>query len=321
MNVDNQIKNSFSFNIKVLDRDINYKKVKDIFIRKQDIYLIKLLERRAKNNKSINLQPLKKIIPKSNKEKINLKYKTPKVIKLIDYKNIEIRKKSENSIDNNYILENKKDSTKHNDNQFEGLITSRIFNSDSSRNNIKMLNIHKDKYTNLQLYNEIFLKTKNENINNKIPKKIINIKQNAIYAPYETFMKFYKKRDKNYTKCDKKLSNKLNVSTSDNAKIGLDKKTNIKHKRIPIYRNNNFNKINLTDNKNESYFDSKIKRESFFTNSKIIQFHREFNLFKKEKQIRNNKNKIIFDINKKDTRYIGRNNSKTQINYSLNFFK
>ena len=316
MNVENQSKNSFSFNIKILDRDINYKKVKDIFIRKQDIYLIKLLERRA-NNRNTNLQPLKKIILKTNKEKVNLKYKTPKVMKLIDYKNIEIRKREENSIDNNYIVENQKDTPKQYNNHFEGLITSRIFNSDSSRNNIKMLNVHNDKYTNLLLYNKFFLKTKNENINNKNRKKIINLKQNAIYAPYETFMKFYKKRDNNYTKSDKNLSNKLNVSTNYDAK---SKKTNSKHKKIPIYRNNIFNKINLTENKNESYFVSKTKRESFFKNSKINQVQ-EFNLFQKEKLIMNNKNKIIFDNNKKDTRYIGRNNSKTKINYSLNFFK
>ena len=100
----------------------------------------------------------------------------------------------------------------------------------------------------------------------------------------------------------------------------LEKKENIKHKKISVYRNNIFNKINLTENKNESYFDSKIKKESFFTNSKIIQFHKEFNLFKKEKQIRNNnnKNEIIFNNNIRDIKYIGRNNSKIKINYSLN---
>ena len=321
MNVEDQSKNSFSFNIKVLDRDINYKKIKDIFIRKQDIYLIKILERRAKNSKNKNLEPLKKIMPNVNKEKINLKYKTPKVIKLIDYKNIKInRKKTDNSLDNNYIEENKRDIAKNNNNQFEGLITSRIFNSDSSRNNIKMLNIQNEKYTNLQLYNDIFLKIKNENTNNKIQKKIINLKQN-ISDPYETFIKFHKKRDRNYTKYDKKLHNRINISTNYNNKMTSDKKANIKHKRIPIYRNNIFNKINLTENKNESYFDCKNKKESLFTKNKIIKFHKEFNLFKKEKKDKNIKNKIIFDNNKEDIGYIERNNSKKKINYSLNLFK
>ena len=53
MSVERQNKNSFSFNIRVLDNNNNnYKKLKDIFIRKQDIYLIKLLEKKAKNNRN-----------------------------------------------------------------------------------------------------------------------------------------------------------------------------------------------------------------------------------------------------------------------------
>ena len=81
MSVERQNKNSFSFNIRVLDNNNNnYKKLKDIFIRKQDIYLIKLLEKKAKNNKNEKIDKTLKKITSYDKEKIyqNFKaYKSP----------------------------------------------------------------------------------------------------------------------------------------------------------------------------------------------------------------------------------------------------
>ena len=62
MNDDKKGKNLLSFKVRILNNNKNYKKIKDIFIRKQDIYLIKLLEKKAKENKYILLNSsLKKI--------------------------------------------------------------------------------------------------------------------------------------------------------------------------------------------------------------------------------------------------------------------
>ena len=97
MSVNRKNQNLFSFKVKILDNENNYKKLKDIFIRKQDIYIIKLLEKRAQNNKKANLdQSLKRIVSYDNKENSYKSYKTyksPKINKLLDYKKIRIIKK------------------------------------------------------------------------------------------------------------------------------------------------------------------------------------------------------------------------------------
>jgi len=47
-------KNLFSFNVRILNNCKNYKKIKDIFILKQNIYLIKLLEKKPKKIRTKN---------------------------------------------------------------------------------------------------------------------------------------------------------------------------------------------------------------------------------------------------------------------------
>ena len=75
MSDDKKNRNLFSFNVRILNNNKNYKKIKDIFIRKQDIYLIKLLEKKAKENKNTKLNTsIKKIIfdeKKSSSSDIN----------------------------------------------------------------------------------------------------------------------------------------------------------------------------------------------------------------------------------------------------------
>ena len=313
-------KNTFSFNIRILDSDNNYKKIKDIFIRKQDIYLIKLLEKRTKNNKNSKMEKsLKKIIQSNNLEK-NVYYKPPKENKLIDFKNIRIKKKLNNSIDNNnYILEKINEEYRNNKNQIEDHITSKIYNIDSSRNNKTMLNAHNE--NNLQLNNNNFLKTINENENkniNKYNKTALNLinSRNNIFL-YQTNIKLKKNNDNNYTKYKKTHYNNLKLSLNKNSdNLIYDKKIKIKNARNPIYAKI-FNKINLTEEQNDSYFNSYIKKECCNSKDKAIQFHKIFNLFKKENQIKDNNYSIKLSDKKKENQF-ERNINKLKINYSLN---
>ena len=130
-------KNQFSFDIK------------DIFIHKQDIYLIKLLEKRVKltkmyKSKKLNQNMIKLISP-LNFQKIPDENKTSsnhiekKKNQNLNYKNIKIRFNKYQSENNSYI---NYDKEKNNSlNIKEDLITSKIFNSDNSKNNKNILKI------------------------------------------------------------------------------------------------------------------------------------------------------------------------------------
>jgi hypothetical protein len=221
MNNDKKGKNIFSFNVRILNNNKNYKKIKDIFIRKQDIYLIKLLEKKAKENKNTRLNTsLKKIIFDENKSSLNDVNKMNSIInktydinkpqtheiykihlnkkdemsqtndiynnneinkfegrsdarKLFDYKNIRIIKKNldedlindinANTNTNNYNYNNNIENTinaqRHNQNTIEEQITSKIYNSDMSRNNKTMLNVQLENIQNNNNFqNNIFNK-------------------------------------------------------------------------------------------------------------------------------------------------------------------
>ena len=72
MSDDKKNRNLFLFNVRILNNSNNFKKIKDIFIRKQDIYLIKLLEKKAKESKNTKLNTsIKKIIFDENKSSSN----------------------------------------------------------------------------------------------------------------------------------------------------------------------------------------------------------------------------------------------------------
>ena len=318
-----QNKNSFSFNIKISDND-NYKKIKDIFIKKQDIYLIKLLEKRAKENQNINLnKSIKKIIPK---EIINKNYKSykfpPKNNKLIDYKNKRIYQKNiDNSNNNNYISDNIIELSKNNKDQFEDVITSKIYNTDLSRNNKTMINAHYENNNSLdniktiqENKNKNFIKTKY----NKTALNLINLKQNNI-IPYETFINNLSK-NKSYTKYIKNSFNTLKISLNDNHdnhKNIYRKKLNKMHNKSPIYTKI-INTKYITENQNDSFINDKLNKENFNSKNESINFHQMFNLFKRKKHIIDIKKAIFFDDNKRDGGFFKRYNNKLKISNSLN---
>ena len=151
-------KNKFSFDIKILNSNSNKKYIrnssslkdtKDIFIRKQDIYLIKLLEKRIKltkmlknQNKKVNHNMIKIINPQRfqnlfDENKTTNNFGNKKIQKDINnYKNIKIKYNNEYNSYFNY--EKDKSNTL---NYLDNLITSKIYNKDNSKNNKNMLKL------------------------------------------------------------------------------------------------------------------------------------------------------------------------------------
>lgn len=286
MSVDRQNNNSISFIIKILDNS-NYKKTKDIFIRKQDIYLIKLLAKRAKANKRnefLKINEKIKIYKELKLKKTPIINKSNKNNKL-EYKNIRIiKKKVGNSInENKYILENAIEESKYNKNtfDFENLITSKIYNSDLSRNNQTILKV----------------KTEDNNINNDI-----NDKNDIEDSLQKEKVKKYRLKDK-YNKTATSLFNGKTIYNISNTPNILLPKTiknrvdeNQKKDRLLLFDNFNldkyyYNKIILTENKNES----KTRNIEPYLKLKDrgIQFNKVFNLFQKDKKSKVRRQKII----------------------------
>ena len=173
---------------KYLKNNSNLKEINDIFIRKQDLYLIKLFEKRIKlikmykskkvNNKINFINPSffknyhdeNKIAYNSINKKIN-----QEISQENNFKNIEIKfnkMQKENSIYNNY------EKDKNNDlNHFDNLITSKIYNKDKTKNNKNMLKIinKDDKYNYDYNFKNLFM-TKYNNAKSliKLPKIKIN---------------------------------------------------------------------------------------------------------------------------------------------------
>ena len=184
-------KRQFSFDIKILNSNndkkyvrnsSNLKETKDIFIRKQDIYLIKLLEKRIKltkmlknKNKNVNQKMIKIINPmhfqynlddnKTTNNFVNKKIKKD----ISNYQNIKIKYNNEYNSYFNY--EKDKSNTL---NYLDNLITSKIYNKDNSKNNKNILKlINKNNNLNYNYnYNftnaKNFFKTKYYNNNSKI---------------------------------------------------------------------------------------------------------------------------------------------------------
>ena len=184
-------KRQFSFDIKILNSNndkkyvrnsSNLKETKDIFIRKHDIYLIKLLEKRIKltkmlknKNKNVNRNMIKIINPmhfqynlddnKTTNNFVNKKIKKD----ISNYQNIKIKYNNEYNSYFNY--EKDKSNTL---NYLDNLITSKIYNKDNSKNNKNILKlINKNNNLNYNYnYNftnaKNFFKTKYYNNNSKI---------------------------------------------------------------------------------------------------------------------------------------------------------
>ena len=200
-------KDKLSFEIKILEsfskkkiksNNINKNSKKDLFIRKQDIYLINLLEKRIKLTKL-----LKTTKPEFNKIKLNnpFLYKINRNIKkesnLENNKNLFFNYRSISLINNKKKRENisylnsekEKNITMKN---FDYLITSKIYNKDDSKNNKNILkintgekNFYDTKYKNIKLANSLLNKTKNIDLdffNDKL--KLPKIHKNKININY-----------------------------------------------------------------------------------------------------------------------------------------
>ena len=381
MNDDKKGKNLFSFKVRILNNNKNYKKIKDIFIRKQDIYLIKLLEKKAKENKYIQLNSsLKKINYDENKSssndinrmnsiinktydinkpqtheiyKIHLNkkdemsqtndlYSTNEIYKfdgssdtrkLFDYKNIRIIKKkldddvindsnaNTNTNTNNYNnnFESTINAQRNNQNTIEEQITSKIFNSDMSRNNKTMLNVQLENIQNNNNFlNSIY------NKHNIISERLYN-KNNSnkdyLFSKYnKTSFKLINNQRKNYNifkpiKIPKNVNKNYNNYISEikksksndkfkcfvNDGISSEKSINIKSK-FPIFKKIR-NKINFTDNKNEE----KLNNELLNSNNRVSKFDKQI----QKQKIRKN---IYEYVNEK---WNLNHSKKIQLNYSL----
>ena len=382
MSDDKKNRNLFSFNVRILNNNKNYKKIKDIFIRKQDIYLIKLLEKKAKEKKNTKLNTsIKKIIFDENKSssnginrmnsiinktydlnkpqtheiyKIHLNkkdemsqtndiYDTNEVNKadgrgsdgrkLFDYKNIRIIKKkldddvindtNTNTHTNNYNYNNLDDTInaqRHNQNTIEEQITSKIYNSDMSRNNKTMLNAQLD---NIQNNNNNFM----NNIYNKpniISERLYdknNSNKDFLFSKYnKTSFKLLYNQRKNYSifqpiKIPKNVNknynnyiNEIKKSKSNdkfkcllNDEISSEKSINVKN-NFPMFKKKR-NKINFTENKNEE----KLNNELLSSNNRISKYAKQI----QRQKIRKN---IYEYVNEK---WNLNHSKKIKINYSL----
>ena len=357
-------RNLFSFNVRILNNSKNYKKIKDIFIRKQDIYLIKLLEKKAKENKNTKLNTsIKKIIFDENKSssndinrmnsiinktydinkaqtheiyKIHLNkkdeisqtndiYETNEIYKddvgsdtrkLFDYKNIRIIKKkldddvindtniNANAHTNNYNcnhVNNNFDNTinaqRLNQNTIEEQITSKIYNSDMSRNNKTMLNVQLENIQNNNNFmNNIFNK---QNIVSERLYDKNNSNKDFLFSKYnKTSFKLIYNQRKNYNifkpikipkNVNKNYNNYINEikksKTNDkfkcllNDEVSSEKSINIKN-NFPIFKKIR-NKINFTDNKNEE----KLNNELLSSNNRVSKYAKQIQKQKLRKNI------------------------------------
>ena len=377
MSEDNKGKNLFSFNVRILNSNNNYKKIKDIFIRKQDIYLIKLLEKKVKENKNTKLNSsIKKIIFDENTSlndanrmnsiinktydinkpqaheiyKIHLNkkdemsqtndiYDTNEVHKsdggdarrLFDYKNIRIIKKkfdddiindtnvNTNTHNNNNIDDTINEPRHNNQNTIEEQITSKIFNSDMSRNNKTMLNA---KLENMQNNNNFM-----NNIYNKpniISERLYdknNSNKDFLFSKYNktSFKLIYNQRQnynifkpikipKNVNKNFNNYINEIKKSKSNdkfkcliNEEISSEKSINVRN-NLPVFKKIR-NKINFTDNKNEE----KLNNELLNSNNRINKYVKQI----QKQKIRKN---IYEYVNEK---WNLNHSKKIKINYSL----
>ena len=379
MNNDKKDKNLFSFKVRIFNNNKNYKKIKDIFIRKQDIYLIKLLEKKAKENKYIKLNSsLKKINFDENQSSLNDINRVNSIInktydinkpetheickihlnkkdeisqtndlyntneiykfdgssdtrKLFDYKNIRIIKKkldddvindtNANTNTNNYNnnFESTINAQRNNQNTIEEHITSKIFNSDMSRNNKTMLNVQLENIQNNNNFmNNIF--NKHNIISERLYDKN-NSNKDFLFSKYnKTSFKLINNQRKNYNifkpiKIPKNVNKNYNNYISEikksksndkfkcfvNDGISSEKSINIKSK-FPLFKKIR-NKINFTDNKNEE----KLNNELLNSNNRVSKFDKQI----QKQKVRKN---IYEYVNEK---WNLNHSKKIQLNYSL----
>ena len=184
-------------NLKKNNKNVNSKK--DLFIRKQDIYLINLLEKRIRLTKLLktvkpNFDQIKLSNPLlykiNHNEKATQSYLENNKNPFLNYRSISLinnKKKRENIAYLN--SEKEKNITMKN---FDCLITSKIYNKDNSKNNKNILkiitgekNFYDTKYNNIKLTNSLLNKAKKIDLdffNDKI--KLPKIHKNKININY-----------------------------------------------------------------------------------------------------------------------------------------
>ena len=184
-------------NLKKNNKNVNSKK--DLFIRKQDIYLINLLEKRIRLTKILktvkpNFDQIKLSNPLlykiNHNEKATQCYLENNKNPFLNYRSISLinnKKKRENIAYLN--SEKEKNITMKN---FDCLITSKIYNKDNSKNNKNILkiitgekNFYDTKYNNIKLTNSLLNKAKKIDLdffNDKI--KLPKIHKNKININY-----------------------------------------------------------------------------------------------------------------------------------------
>ena len=348
-----QNKNSFSFKIKILDNDKNSKKMKDIFIRKQDMYLIKLLEKRAKYIKSIKPDNSFKKIFSYDKNKTNrllyydnniINNKTPIKKKLVDFQNIRIIKKQKdntnnNNIINNYNLETEFDESKINKNNvFEDLITSKIYNSDMTRNNKTILNVSSENennniQNNQKEQNDIITKsyvsertqTDDININKRGNKFLTNFINNQNFQSDSknsgkiNNIKLPKNKNTNFFKYlnEFKENNKYQLLFNE----GLNSEKSISFKKDNPEFANIYKKINFIQKKIQPSIPISPQEKNYLNinlNKRLIQNNQIYNILKNEKLIQKQKIKknIYYQIT--DDKNITQNNNLFLPNHALN---
>lgn len=190
-------KKQFSFDIKIpnnnsqkkiIRNDSNPREEKDMFIRKQDIYLIKLLQKRIKltkmyKSKKLNHNMIKLINPWNNrniKDEMKTSYQlvNKKCEPIMSYKNIKIKLDKKQSEENSFInYKNNKNTTMDN---VDDLITSKIFNRDNSKNNKNILKIINQENQNNHNINFSNTKYNKHNSLIKLPKIIQRHNTNTI---------------------------------------------------------------------------------------------------------------------------------------------
>lgn len=215
----------------------NLKETKDIFILKQDAYLLKLLEKKIKlkkiyKSKKLNQKVIRLINPRIYKDthdenNTSGNFKNKKINQNINYRNIIIRRDKKQTINNSFInRENEKGNIL---NFTDNLITSKLYNNNISKNNKNILKIINKDDNN---YKVIKTKFNNNKSLIKFPKiyriKSITLRNNGNITNYNNsyydfnnnFLK-EKNKHKNYiTLFEKRIfqNNKKKFSLMDLAK-------------------------------------------------------------------------------------------------------
>ena len=256
-------KKQFSFDIKISNSNnkrqclrnySNLKETKDIFIRKQDIYLIKLLEKRIKLTKMLKNKKMEKNVikiinpikllyhPDENKTTNNFGNNNKKIKQSINnYKNIKI-KYNKNQYENISYINYEKDKI-NTLNFFDNLITSKIYNKDNSKNNKNMLKLITNNNFNYN-YNfntKNYFRTKyNNNSKIKLPK--INPKNKTI------------RKNRKILNSEDSLSNYKTIVIKDKNNLGNNKNISLSEKGIFHENNSGINSTKKLQKNKYNFF-------------------------------------------------------------------